>query len=203
MTDYNPFLLTRMPVRNSKWTEYYGGVKGTISGITYQGQVGVKSVDNLALFQLNNPLDSIPRFHVLYDTALIVTIKGTVIVPLFDGLDITGSISQQIFTLEREEKPWHLPSFTVNAGARYTVPDQRFSVKADFFLENGVPYRNTVGEIENLNALFDISLMGEYYFTDNIGAFLQLNNLASNQRQRWFRYPTMGINVLAGVTAKF
>ncbi|MEL6831410.1 MAG: hypothetical protein AAFP77_00370 [Bacteroidota bacterium] len=203
LAEYNPFIFTRFLVRNSKWTEYYGGVKGTIAGINYEAQLGYKNVDNLALFQLGNALDSIPRFDVLYDTANIFTIQGTVIVPLFEGLEITGSVAQNVFSLEREEKPWHLPSFTVNAGARYTTPDRQFSLKADFFLENGVPFRNTAGEAENLNALFDLSIMGEYYFTDNIGAWIQLNNLAANQRQRWFRYPTLGLNAMVGVSARF
>lgn len=203
LMEYNPFLFPRMQIRNSKWTEYYGGVKGNISGITYQGQIGYKQIDNLPLFDLSNPLDSIVRFGVLYDTATIVSIKGTVVVPLFEGLDILGNISQQIYTLEREEKPWHLPTFSFNAGARYTGADRKFALRADLFLENGVPYRNELGEVGNLNALFDLSLMGEYKFTDKIGAWIQLNNLASNQRQRWYRYPTMGLNFLAGVSAKF
>ena len=203
LTDYNPFIFTRIQLKNSKWTEYYGGVKGTISGITYNAQIGYKNVDNLALFQLRDPLDSLARFDVLYDTASIFTIKGSLTIPLFDGLELLGTISQSVYTLENEEKPWHLPTFTLNAGAKYTTPERLFSLKADLFLENGVPYKNTAGETDNLNSLFDLSLMGEYYITENIGAWLQLNNLASNNRQRWFRYPTMGLNVMVGISAKF
>jgi hypothetical protein len=200
---YNPFILTRLTVQNSKWTEYYGGVKGTISGITYQGQVGYKQVDNLALFQLGNPLDSIARFDVLYDTASIVTIKGNVILPLFEGLELLGGVSQNIYTLDREEKPWHLPAFSLNAGAHYFTPDRKVDLRAELFLENGVPFLNSLGEADNLNALFDVSLRGEYHFTEKFGAWLEINNLAGNQRQRWFRYPTVGVNFLVGVSARF
>lgn len=203
LTDYNPFIRTRIELKASKWSEYYGGVKGTISGITYNAQVGYKNVDNLALFQLNDPLDPIARFDVLYDTASIFIIKGSLVLPLFEGLELIGNVSQSVYTMEREEKPWHLPSFSVNAGAKYISPEKQFSLRADFFLENGVPYRTTAGETENLNALFDISLSGEYFFTEKIGAWIQLNNLANNNRQRWFRYPILGLNFLAGVTAKF
>jgi hypothetical protein len=203
LTEYNPFVRTRMEIKNSKFTEYYGGIKGNISGITYQAQAQYRTIDNLALFQLGDPFDSIPRFDVLYDTANVFTLKGTVVVPLFEGLEVTGSLSQSVFSLEREEKPWHLPTFTVNAGARYTTPDRQFALRADLFLENGVPYRNSQGEADNLNALFDVSVGGEYYFSENIGAWLQLNNLAANQRQRWFRYPILGLNVMAGVSARF
>lgn len=203
LTEYNPFIRSRFLLKNAKWTEYYGGLKGTISGITYQAQLGYKNVDNLALFQLNNPLDSIARFDVLFDTASIFSIKGTVVLPLFESLEIIGTISQQVYSLEREEKPWHLPTLNINAGAKYTDPGKKFTFRADFFLENGVPYRDTNGEAQNLNPLFDLSLMGEYFVSDNIGAWIQLNNLANNQRQRWFRYPTLGLNAMVGVSARF
>lgn len=203
LTDYNPFIFTRIQVQNSKWTEYYGGVKGTIAGITYNGQVSYKNVDDLALFQIRDPQDSLVRFNVLYDTASIVTVKGSLTVPVMEGLEVLGSVSQSVYSMEREEKPWHLPSFTLNAAAKYTAPENLFTLRADMFLENGVPYTNTAGETENLNALFDISLLGEYNFNKNIGAWIQLNNIATNKRQRWFRYPTMGLNFLVGVKAKF
>ncbi|MCB0635515.1 MAG: hypothetical protein KDC54_02800, partial [Lewinella sp.] len=141
LSEYNPFIRTRVRIRNTRFTEYYGGVRGNIIGATYNAQIGYTQADNLALFQLNDPFDSIPRFNVLYDTANIVTIKGSIILPLFEGLELTGSITQNIFSLEREEKPWHLPSTTISAGARYTNPEQQFSLRADLFLENGVPYR--------------------------------------------------------------
>jgi len=46
-------------------------------------------------------------------------------------------------------------------------------------------------------------LGAEYFFSKNIGAFLQVNNLANNRRQRWQNYPTLGLNALVGVTARF
>ncbi len=203
LSDYNPFILTRLRVRNSKYYEYYGGIKGNLSGIGYRAQVGYKNVDRLPLYQLPNANDTIPRFQVLYDTASIVTIHGTLEIPLFDRFKILGTVSQNIYSLDREERPWHLPALSINAQAVYTSALEDFILRADFFLENGVPYRNTDGNAANLNALFDISLMGEYYFSENFGAFMQLNNLANNKRQRWFRYPTYGLNLLVGVTARF
>ena len=62
---------------------------------------------------------------------------------------------------------------------------------------------NDDGEADNLNGLFDLSLGAEYQATENIGIFFQLNNLANNRRQRWANYPTYGINILGGITARF
>ncbi len=202
LSDYNPFIESRINVRNSSYYNLYGGIRGTVQRIDYNAQAGYKSVNNLALFLLPNVFDTIPRFDVLYDTANIIYVKGSLTAPLFEGFELTGAVSQNFFTLDREEKPWHLPSFTLNIGARYTLENQ-LVVKGDFFLENGVPFRNDELEAENLNGLFDVSLGVDYFFTENIGGFIQVNNLANNKRQRWHRYPTFGINALAGVVARF
>ncbi len=205
LSEYNPFIRTRLRLRNSEYYRFYGGVKGNVSGATYRAEVSYKNVDRLALFQLpiSVPLDSIPRFDVLYDTANVVTLQGTVILPLFENFLFNATVAQHIFDLEREEKPFHLPSFTLNSGLAYTTPDEKAIVKADFYLENGVPYRTPEGDTDNLNALFDISMTVEYFFTESIGGFITLNNIAGNNRQRWFRYPIFGLNGLFGLTARF
>lgn len=201
LSDYNPFLVSRIQVENTNFLEYYGGVKGNFQGIEYRAQIAYKDAENLALFLANQ--DSIPRFNVLYDTAQIFSIHGSLTFPVIEGLEVTGAFTQNFFSLDNQEKPWHLPSLTLNGGIRYTTLEGKLLVKGDFFLENGVPFLNQNDEAENLNALFDVSLGADYLFTENIGAFVQVNNLANNRRQRWQYYPTFGINALIGVTARF
>jgi hypothetical protein len=203
LTDYNPFLSSEIFIRNSNFYKYYGGVRGNIEGVDYDAQVSYKTVDNLALFLLPNVFDTIPRFDVLYDTANILTIKGSLSAPVFEGFEVTGAVSQNFYTLEGNEEPWHLPALTINFGARYQTLEDKLLLKADFFLENGVPVLNDVGEAETLNTLFDISLGADYYFSKNIGGFVQINNLANNRRQRWQHYPTFGINAMLGIMARF
>ncbi len=203
LSNYNPYIESNVAIKNSSNIGFYGGVKGKIQSVEYNAQVGYKNVDNLALFSLSDYRDSIPRFNVLYDTASIFTIQADVSLPLFKGLDLTGSVINNIYTLENNEKAWHLPAFTVKAGAKYRTMKDQVLVKADFFLENGVPYMAEDGTAQTLNALFDISVGAEYFFSKNIGAFIQLNNLANNRRQRWHRYPVVGLNALFGISARF
>ena len=203
MTDYNPFLESAVTIKNSSDIHFYGGVKGKIESIEYNGMVGYKTVENLALYKLSDYQDSIPRFNVLYDTATIFTIQADVSVPLFKGFEVTGSVMNNIYNLENNEKAWHLPAFSVKAGAKYLTMKDQLLVKGNFFLENGVPYQDENGDAKTLNTLFDISVGAEYFFSKNIGAFMQLNNLANNRRQRWHRYPVVGLNFLMGISARF
>lgn len=204
LATYNPFVGSPLRIRNTLYYSYYGGARGNVEGIDYDFQVGYQAVDDLATFRLLDPFDDQPRFDVLYQDGSIVTIKGSVTAPIFEGFKAIAAFSQNIYTLEDDQNPWHLPALSVNAGLRYTTMEDRLTVKGDFFLENGVPYLNPeTMEADNLNGLFDLSLGADFFFSEKFGGFIQINNLANNRRERWFRYPIFGINAMAGVMVRF
>jgi hypothetical protein len=201
LTDYNPFLVSRTEIRNSSYYDFYGGIRGNLSVIDYKVQAGFKRVDDLATF-LTDFSDTL-RFNVFYDTTDIVYIKGTINSSPVEGLELIGTVGINNYSPNNFEKAWHLPALEVTASIIYTTLEDKLRLKGDLFVENGVPFINDAGEADNLNGLFDLSLGAEYQATQNIGIFFQLNNLANNKRQRWANYPTYGINILGGVTARF
>ena len=202
LSDYNPFIVSRLDIENTKYYNFFGGVKGNFQGIfDYQAKVSYKTNDNLALFLAN--ADTIPRFDVVYDTVNIFSVSGTVSAPLFEGFELAGTVTSNIYSTSSQEKAWHLPALSLNASAKYTTLDNSLIFRGELFLENGVPFMNTEGNADNLNALFDVSVGAEYFITDQIALWGQLNNLANNKRQRWRHYPVFGLNALFGVTARF
>lgn len=209
LTDYNPFMVSQLRVENTKYYNFYGGAKGNVGGLfDYQGKISYKTADNLALFVPDiitvNDTVSIPRFNVLYDTVNIFSISGTVSAPLFEDFELSGTIVQNFYSVSNQEKAWHLPALSLNVTAQYTaLENNNLIFRGELFLENGVPFLNKDGEADNLNALFDVSVGAEYFVTDKIGIFGQINNLANNRRQRWQYYPVFGLNALFGVTARF
>ncbi len=205
LSTYNPYINNRLDIRNSKITEYYGGLRGDINILTYSGRISYKKVENLALFlpvdELLNPLRK--RFDVLYDTATVIRIQGSVLAQPISELKLSLIFSQNIYSLERENRPWHLPAFELKGKVGYeAIKDQAF-VYAGLFMQNGVFTKDEEGKELLLNALFDISVGAEYFIAENFGLFLDLNNLANNKRQRWYRYPTVGLNVLGGISLRF
>lgn len=202
LSDYNPFIASRgIDIRNSSFYDFYGGIRGNLRVVDYQGQVGFKRVDDLALF-LGDPVDTL-KFAVLYDTVDIFYIKGTLNATPIKGLELIGTIGSNVYSLNNQEKAWHLPALEVNLGVTYMLLEDKLRLKGELFVENGVPYINDAGEADNLNGLFDLSFGADYRFSENFGIFFQLNNLANNKRQRWANYPTYGINILGGITARF
>ncbi len=203
LSDYNPWINTRLRVRNSEATRYYGGVEGTFRTISYRAEAGYKYLDNLALYVNSRDANGIPKFDVIYDDGSQVYIQGTATLPLVEGLDLNANFVQRFYSMEDEEKPWHLPSLSLNAAGIYTLSNLPLQLRADLFLENGLPYRTPEGGAGNLNALLDLSLNAEYTITDTFGAWVRVNNLLNNKRERFYQYPTIGTNFMIGGSARF
>ncbi|MEM9918413.1 MAG: hypothetical protein AAF990_09980 [Bacteroidota bacterium] len=206
LTDFNPFIISRIQLNNASFNDFFGGVRGSVKVFDYQAQIGLKKVNNLALF-LNAPLavnriDTL-RFNVLYDTADIFYLKGTITARPYPALEVLLTVSQNAYSLDNEDKAWHLPSLDFNVGATYRTMEDRLKLMAELFIQDGVPFRTTEGEIEELNALVDLNIGAEFQVGKNFGLFFQINNLLSNKRQRWNNYPTYGLNILGGITARF
>jgi hypothetical protein len=205
LSDYNPFISSRIQIANTVVNHYYGGVKGNLPFIDYSVEAGYQTSDDLALFlQMEEPEGNVrKRFDILYDTVSIVNINGSLATRVIDGLTVSASVNQNFFSTTVQEKAWHLPATTVNGTVEYLTLRDMLRLKAELFIENGVPYLNEDGKADNLNGLFDISLGADFFFSKNFGAFIQVNNLANNKRQRWEDYPTFGINLLVGASARF
>ena len=202
ISNYNPYIRSRdVTINNTEYSEIYGGIRGNVKFIEYNGSVRYKDVNNLPLY-LTSATDN-KLFDVLYDSVKIVNISGTVELSLIKDLAIGGTVSQNIYTMTNEEKPWHLPAFELNAFAKYKALQDKLTVKAELFTANGVPYLDANGLADNLNALFDLNLGAAYWINKNVGAFVDVNNIFGNKRERWLRYPTYGLNAYGGVTLRF
>lgn len=202
LSKYNPFIISNVPLRNTKYTKYYGGIRGSFRGAEYSAQLGYKNTKDLALF-LNDTVDT-KRFNILYDTVNIFYIEGSTKFSLFKGFELVGTLSQSVFSPKNEKKAWHLPNLESNISAIYRMPDQKLKVRGELYIANGAAFKTIADrKVDNLGALLDLSFGAEYFVTEQIGIFLDVNNLLNNKRQRWNGYKVYGLNVLGGVFAKF
>jgi hypothetical protein len=207
LTKYNPFVFSRQRIENTDIMEYYGGIKGSLSGFDYSVQTGYSNNKNLALF-LSDTTDLRRRFKVLYDTVGIFNVRGAITMRPTKDMELTATVSQNVYQKTKELAAWGLPSLDVNIGAKYTIINDPktntvASVKAGLFVQNGVNFINKDKQPDRLNGLFDLSLGGELFFSKNVGVFFDANNLLNLKRERWYNYPTFGLNILGGVTARF
>lgn len=217
ITDYNPFVKTfnSLEIRNTDYNHFYGGIRGAFGAFNYKGQVGYKNVKNLAVY-LNDWEDNITtdfgevslnRLEVGYNDGNVFNIQGSLNAPLFKGFNLGGTVSVNAYDMDdingEEQKAWHLPATEFNVNATYKMLEEKLILRGELFVANGVPYKTATGATDNLNALLDVSAGAEYIITDNFSAFLNINNLLDNQRERWASYETYGLNVLVGIQGRF
>ncbi|MDX1478888.1 MAG: hypothetical protein R3301_14340 [Saprospiraceae bacterium] len=201
LSDYNPYISERIrDIRNTRYTRYYGGFKGRLKVFEYEGRLNVSDTKDLALY-LTDPNDS-RKFQPVYDDGTVVRVEGVLRAQPSEQLEV-GAIGAWLhYDLDQQEKAWHLPELEFRLYANYLTTDRRLRLKADLFVADGVPYLNEDEEVVNLNTLFDVSLGADYYITEAIGVFARVNNLADNNRQRWLRYDSFGLNAVGGVMVR-
>jgi len=198
LANENPYLVNNITIRNASNTEIYAGIKGQAGALSFRIDGSHRSIDNLAMYLTNR--DSIPKFNVIYDTARLISFGGELNYSIKDNIILKAAIKQRIYSLNNELRAWHLPSFTAMFGISYTK--NKLHLNLDVNTENGVPYLASEGPL-NLDPLIELNIGSRYSITKQIEAFIQLNNLLNNKRQRWQYYENIGINFLGGVKMRF
>lgn len=202
LMEQNPFLVENISLSNSAFNRFYGGIRGKVGAIEYQGEAGYKSVNNMPLF-VNDSLRPY-GFGLVFDDLKIFDINGTMILNLARGLQFTGLVRYNIYTTDKQAEPWHLPNLESNLGLSLLTLNDRLKLKAEVYLADAsysVNYEGTK-PLKN-NALLDLSFEAAYRFSEYFGIFFQLNNLPNSKYKRYYNTPTYGLNILGGLTARF
>lgn len=207
ISEYNPFINMRDPVtrklRNTRYDNYFGGIKGNLGFIEYSFQGGYSKASDLALYQPQFTSDGITRFALVYDTVKIVNIQGSGKLNIIKNLTISGTLSSSVFTPNRERIAWGIPQLEGNFNAIYSLLDGKAQVRSGLYIADKIPFTDEKFNDDSSATLIDLNVGGSYYFSKNIGAFLDINNLLNNKRERWHNYPQVGLNFMAGLTARF
>jgi hypothetical protein len=57
--------------------------------------------------------------------------------------------------------------------------------------------------LETIKGVVDVNLSASYFFTKNIGVFIDLHNLAFQKYQRYINYPSYGLQAIGGVKISY
>lgn len=205
MITYNPFSQVRgVELRNTEYRNYYAGVKGDLGFLEYSGQFTYAQANDLALYQTKFTPEGITRFQVVYDDATITNVQGVVRLRLFKALSIKGSLSQNLtLDTEKEDNHWGLPKTEWNINALLTMMENKLEFRGGLYIADGIRFKDIEGISRQEEVLLDLNVGGSYQFAKNFGVFLDVNNMLNNKRERWYNYPMVGLNFLAGLTARF
>ena len=209
MITYCPFINVRgengAQLLNTEYRNYYAGAKGDLGFLEYTGMFTYATANDLALYQTFFMPAGLTTFQVVYDNATITNVQGIARLKLFkDLLAFSATVSQNLtFELDNQRKPWGLPKTEMNFYGTLALMENKLELRGGVYVAEGIWFQDIEGVARQGDALYDLSVGGNFRFTDNIGAFLDVNNLAHNKRERWYNYPTVGLNFIVGLTARF
>jgi len=201
----NEFLGRKVDLLNTnKLREFYGGSKGTLgNGFSYEARFGLATYRNFYVFN-NSTLDT-SRFEILYDRGDANVLNVIAQVAYQSGELWRSSLKVDVFSydLSTLEKPWHRPAFTTTWNNTFTF-SKKLIINADVYFVAGLSGKNFPrNRVVDLPNILDLNLKSTYLFTDQISAFVSLNNLLGKSYERYMYYPRQSLNFLAGLSYSF
>lgn len=214
ITRDNEFVIPNLELRNeSTAIDFFFGIKGTLSKrIGFNAGASFANIRNTALFVNDTVYTPGNAFNVIYDTMNVTTIEGSITYQQSEKLKIDGIGRFYSYSLLNNTYAWNLPQLQVILRGSYNLYE-KFLFNLDLNFEGGrkgLVYEDGPGvTLENnqyvvdLGFLADVNLGLEYRYNNRISAFLQFNNLASQQYFRWVNAPVQRFQVMGGLTFKF
>ena len=208
----NQYLISNLTIQNEHNPhEIYAGFKGTLSSkLSFNINGSSARILNRALYVSDST--NFNKFNIIYDTLTLTKLEASGSYQQSEKfkIDLIGRFYS--YQTKNEAFAWNLPQLEFVLRGSYNLYD-KFLVNLSAKVETGRKARvYSAGEdvIEKneqfakpLGAIVDINLGVEYRYNTRVSAFLQINNLASQQYYRWYNYPVQPIQVMAGVTARF
>lgn len=182
------------------------GIQGYLSDeVNFRVAMQQQVQENIPLFSLESA-SSIPtdgsQFTLLYEKELIT--YSPVVELGYQADKISGDFSFQYngYNTTTNASAWHMPKVNTELQFSYR-PLQKLLIDTDFSYLGGIEVLDISNTATTLDGILGLHVGAEYQITEQIGVFINGNNLANQTNARWVNYPLVGLSILGGVTATF
>ena len=199
--------------------DIYVGLKGKIANnVGFNVRGSYKNEDQKAMFK-NNPYFATNTnlegyafgnsFDVVYDNVKTISFFGELKADFSKNVSFGISGTFNSFTTDIESEAWNLPTLEVAANLDFNITEKWYAGTSVFFVgerKDQFGYNSllrTELETTTLDSYFDLNAHVGYKYSDRLTAFLRLNNIASQDYQKWINYPVQGFQFLIGANYKF
>jgi hypothetical protein len=200
----NPFLAPINFQRNTKETEFYGGIKATIGKhFSFNAKAGLISYTNLPLY-INDTAKDLKAFKVVYENkASNLRIHGDISYINQDRFTLTAGLTLNGYTgFDDNAKAWHTIPLELSGSLRWWAFKQVL-IKGDLYVFGGGNYIDKGNVAKKFLGGTDLSAGVEFRVNKMFSAWFDVNNILNNKYQRWNNYEVYGLNVLGGVRVSF
>ncbi len=215
----NQWIKEQVNIKNTyKNQDYFVGVRGDLfSGFSFNLKGSYGKYQDLYYFdqsEINSfaptgKVIHVTKFDVVYDEKQTAFAQGSLELG-YSGLDIWKPVIKVDYNYYEKgnfEKPLHRPSITGRFGNTISLTDRLVS-SLDFYYIGGIFARETGSisgsynpfpEVVKLKDIMDLNAEFTYLFTNHFAGFVKLNNILGKNYQRYYNYPQLGLNFLAGI----
>ena len=215
----NPFVSpTLLITPTDQQYNLHAGIKGKVSqSMSYNVDARYISERNKALYLSNPVFDEATEdyqlgnsYGIVYDDLKTFSFSGEFNVDINRNFKLGVKGEYFAYDTKNQDQPWNLPDLKASLFMDYQIDEQWFAgaslfyvgERNDRFLEVGTLVLPTPANV-TLDSYFDANAHVGYRITDQISAFAKVNNIASQEYQRWFNYKVQSIQFLLGATYQF
>ncbi|MDQ3536872.1 MAG: hypothetical protein M3421_14730 [Bacteroidota bacterium] len=201
----NPFLAPNVALlHTNKTIEFFAGIKGKlVESLTFNVGVSAGNYNNMHFF-INSAADS-SKFDIIYEpeNAALLNLFGEL--SFFKSDVFRTSVRGDLYDYSTNiiEEPWHRPTHKLSILSTYNIFN-KIHLSGDLNVLGGIKAKNfTTNEVVDLDGIVDLSLKGDYLFSNRFSIFLSFNNILSKNYERYLYYPSRGLVVMGGVSYSF
>lgn len=201
LSERNNFINSDIDLKNTRVSDLYGGLKGTISAFSYNLRFAYKNINNMP-FYYTDYFDT-KRFYVSYDSK-VNNFNGLVELGYNhkDKLRILATVNINSYTTKDNPQAWYEPQLKANLKASY-IFEKKIVVGIDLFGFSSYDGFIAPGKIRTTQGTADLNINAEYIFNKRLSFFILLNNIAHQRYERWAYYQVYGFNGVIGAKFSF
>jgi len=206
-SDANPFIGQTIPMdfSNYKYKVNFG-LGSTISReLDFNLQLHYNSMDHAPLFVTDYSTELNNTFKVVYDDYDEVRFRAGFAWQKQDHIRVMLMADYFIYNMTNELYAWHKPQYKITLSGNYNIGD-KILLKAQIFgngESNALIQENNQMEAVKNKGFVDANIGVEYRYRKRLGIFLNINNIAASQYQRYYNYPSYGFNAILGLSYIF
>ena len=196
-----------MPI-SSKENKYFNIQVSVNKRLNYGFNMSLNDYRELPFFnqtkQMNNPVQEGLKFDVLFEKrAIAIELDGNLRYQFSDKLLWKNNFKYIQFNLIRENtQAWGILPFEFNSQLNW-VFNKKLLLDASGQFWTGSKTSAGLGNAYQLNNTFVLNAGMQYSISDQWTFWGKGENLLDQQYQRWANYPSLGIQILAGIQYKF
>lgn len=196
-----------MPI-SSKENKYFNIQVSVNKRLNYGFNMSLNDYRELPFFnqtkQMNNPVQEGLKFDVLFEKrAIAIELDGNLRYQFSDKLLWKNNFKYIQFNLIRENtQAWGILPFEFNSQFNW-VFNKKLLLDASGQFWTGSKTSAGLGNAYQLNNTFVLNAGMQYSISDQWTFWGKGENLLDQQYQRWANYPSLGIQILAGIQYKF